>query len=474
MKRRLAMVSALAALLLLTAVAPGWALDEADRLYMVGERALADRFFPVARRTLERFVAQYPADPRQARAQLMLGKARLALSDGQSALEALTRAGSGLTAPAEQAEVKLWQAEALFRLKRYAEARTAYDEVVKADATSPMAPDALYGRARSDLELKRPEPAVTALRDLVTTWPDHALAPAATYQQARALVELKRSDEALPLLSTFPGKYPSSKLIPDAQYLLGWVKVKNGDPRGGMADLKAFVAAYPNHEEAPAARNLIAQAVGKYGDRNDQAEAYKTLMAENPPTPEGLSEAMQIATRLSRPKDADAAWQKLRTQFPDHPSTRQLALTKAQAAFKQKNYKDAGALAHTASLSDDESTRAEALLIVGESELKLKRFSQAAKAFEAVGAIGSVDAGARFRALAGLGLAREEQKEWKAALTAYEAVAARSPDMTLRDWAKERAAAMRQMVPKSGSSTTPSKKPDATKSSPDKPTGKKS
>ncbi|HEX2437763.1 MAG TPA: tetratricopeptide repeat protein [Methylomirabilota bacterium] len=473
MKRRLAMVPTLAALLLLTAVAPGWALDEADRLYMVGERALADRFFPVARRALERFVAQYPSDPRHARAQLMLGKSRLALNDGQAALEALTRAGSGLTAPAEQAEVKLWQAEAQFRLKRYAEARAAYDDVVKADATSPLAPDALYGRARSDLELKRPEPAVAALRDLLTTWPDHALAPAATYQQARALVELKRVDEAQALLGTFPGKYPSSKLIPDAQYLLGWVKMKSGDPRGGVADLKSFVAAYPNHEEAPAARTLIAQAAGKYGDRNEQAEAYKTLMAENPPTPDGLSRAVEIATHLSRPKDADAAWHKLRTEFPDHPSTRQIAFTKAQAAFKQKNYKDAGALAQTAALSDDESTRVEALLILGESELKLKRFPQAAKAFEAVGAISTVDAGARFRALAGLGLAREEQKEWKAALTAYEAVAARSPDATLRDWAKERAAAMRQMVSKSPSSTTPPKKPDTTKPS-DKPAGKKS
>jgi len=75
----------------------------------------------------------------------------------------------------------------------------------------------------------------------------------------------------------------------------------------------------------------------------------------------------------------------------------------------------------------------------------------------------SVEPNPRFRALAGLGLAREEQKEYKAALTAYEAVAARSPDTTLRDWAKERAAAMRQMVPKSGTTKPP-----------DKPTGKKS
>ena len=69
MKRRLAMVTALAALLMLgSLVSPVSALDEADRLFMVGERALADRFYPVARRTLERFVAQYPKDRAHARA----------------------------------------------------------------------------------------------------------------------------------------------------------------------------------------------------------------------------------------------------------------------------------------------------------------------------------------------------------------------------------------------------------------------
>ena len=473
MKRRQAMVPNLAALLLLLiAVAPASALDEGERLYMVGERALVDQFYPVARRALERFVAQYPADPRQPRALVMLGKARLALNDPQSALEAFSRAASGLTTPADLLEAKLWQAEALLRLKRFAEARTAYDEVVRTDAASPLAPDALYGRALCELELKRPEPAVTALRDFLGTWPEHALAPGATYQLARGLVDLKRVSEAQPLLATFPTKYPNSKLIPDAQYLLGWVKVNNGDPRGGLADLRAFVAANPDHEQTPTARQLVTQVLSKSGDRQELAESYKALMAQNPPTAEGLSDAVQIATRLARPKDADIAWRKLKAQFPDHTLTRQLALTQAQAAFKEKNYKDAGALGQTAAQSENDAVRAEGWLIVGESELKLKHVPQAAKAFEAVGAISGVEAGVRYRALAGLGLAREEQKEWKAALTAYEAVANRSPDSTLRDWARERVTAMKAMLPKSTTSPAPPKRSEPGKPA-DKPAGPK-
>jgi len=474
MKRRLAMVPAFAALLVVViTVTPVSALDEADRLFMVGERALADRFHPVARRTLERFVTQYPKDARLPRAELMLGKARLALNDPQSALEAFTRASSGLTAPADLLEVKLWQAEALFRLKRFAEARTAYDEVVRSDAASPLAPDALYGVARSDLELKRPEPAVTALRDFLTTWPEHAQAPAATLELARGLVELKRASEAQPLVTTFATKYPSSKLVPDAQFLLGWIKMNNGDQRGGAADLRAFVTANPNHEQAPEARRLITAALGKYGDRDEQLASYNTLMSQDPPTADGLYEAVKIATRLSRPKDADAAWRKLKGQFPEHAATRRLALELANAAFKQKNYKDAGALGLTAAHSDENSVRAEGWLIVGESELKLKRFPQAAKAFEAVGAVGDVEAGVRYRALAGLGLAREEQKEWKAALAAYEAVAGRSPDPTLRDWARERVTAMKNQLKPGNNGAPPPKRSEPAKPS-DKPAGRKS
>lgn len=476
MKRRLAMVPALAALLVLTSVVSVSALEEADRLFMVGERALADRFHPVARRTLERFVAQYPRDPRLPRAVVMLGRAQLGLADAQAALETLTRAQGLPLSPAERLEARFWQAEALFRLKRFGEARAAYDEVVRTDAASPLAPDALYGFAWCELELHQPEPAATAFRSLLSTWPEHTLAPNATLQLARALIELKRIGEALPLLTAFSGKYPASKLIPDAQYLAGWAKLNEGDPRGGLVDLQAFVAGHPSHDQAPAARLLIARASARHGDRAQMQQAYSVFMAQEPPTAEGLHEAATIASRLSKPKELDAAWTRLRAQFPEHPLTRRLALELAGAAFKQKNWKDTVALGRTAAQSDEDAVRAEAWLLVGESELKLRHFPQAVKAFEAVGAVNDVETGVRYRALAGLGLAREEQKEWKAALAAYEAVASRTPDTSLRDWARERVTAVKKQLPKpgNGNSAAPGPKRSEPAKPAEKPAGKKS
>jgi TolA-binding protein len=454
MKRRAPRISAGIALLLLSLVSPAAALEEADRLWLVGERAFADGLYPASRRALERFVAQYPKDARVPDAVLLLGKARLQAGDGQAALEAFKRAQTLTPVPGRPQEARFWEAETLFRLKRFLDARDAYDAVVLADAAGPLAPEAFYGRAWSDLELKRQEAAVTGFRELISAFPNHALAASATLQSARALADLKRTSEALSLLADFPKKYPSSPLVADAQFWSGWIKSSSGtDPSGGVAELEAFVAAHPNHPQAATARRLIPQALARSSDKSDQLKAYKALMEQNPATAEALYSAAEVAGRLERPRDREAAWKRLSTDFADHPLTLKLALELGSAAFKQKSWKSAATYATQATKSDDDAVRSEGWLLLGESELKQKRYAEAAKAFETVGTVSGVETGVRFRALAGLGLAREEQQSWKAALSAYEAVAARSPDATLRDWARERAGAVKARL----SNPTPSK-----------------
>src|SRR5882762_709880 len=190
---------------------PTHALDEPERLRLVGERAFADGLYAVARRALERLAVDYPNDPKLPATLLLLGRARLALGDAESALEAFRRLDK-LPAPGSPLEVKFWQGEALLRLRRFAEARAAYE----------------------------------------------AVARNATFYLARTLVELKRFSDALPILAAFPTKYANHKLAPDAKYLLGWARVTSGD-KGGVEDLRAFVTMAPNHELAPAARRLTAQ-----------------------------------------------------------------------------------------------------------------------------------------------------------------------------------------------------------------------
>src|SRR5690242_20762673 len=98
MKCRALGISAGIALVVLSLASPAIAIDEADRLWLVGERAFGDGLYSASRRALERFVADYPKEPRASEAVLLLGKARLQSGDAEAALEAFKRAES-LTPP---------------------------------------------------------------------------------------------------------------------------------------------------------------------------------------------------------------------------------------------------------------------------------------------------------------------------------------------------------------------------------------
>jgi TolA-binding protein len=446
MKRRSSLFSAFVACLLAVSSAPPvTAVEEPDRLWLVGSSAFADGLYPLARRVLERFVTDHPDDRRAPEAFLILGKARLNMGDADAALEAFRLAQTFTPVPGAPLEVKLWEAEALLRLKRFAEARAAYDEVFRTDATSPHAVDALYGFGLAELEMKRPEAAASAFRDLLQTWPEHRLAAPATLYLATALGDLKRFTEALPLLEEFLRKYPGHRLAANAQYLLGLTRIQTGDRRTGVADLRAFLDKNPSHELAPAARRVVSETLTRFGDRNDLEESYKALVAQKPPTAEALYDAAGLARRLGRAKDQEAMWRRLTDEFPDHLLARRAALELAGLTFKRKEWKESVTFARAAAESEEEVVKAEGWLQTGEAELKLKRFPAAAKAFESAVAVRSVESAVRYRALAGLGLAREEQKEWKGALAAYEA-ASHTPDATLREWASKRAAAMKSRL----------------------------
>ena len=458
MKRRAWLASASVLLVLTVLAVPVAALEEADRLYLVGERAVGDGLHGLAARVLERFISGYPNDARVPTATLLLGRAWLGAGLHERALEVFRKAQKMSPPPGRPLEARLWEGEALFRLKRYAEARTVFDEVARSEAAAPLAPDALYGLAWTELESRRLEAAAKHFRELLAVAPEHPLAPPATLYLARTLVDLKRYADATMLLVDFPTKYPSHALRPDAQYLLGLARVRGGDAKTGVGDLRAFLEANPKHELAPSARRLVGDTLARVGDRDDLQATYQARINEVPATPEGLYEAATIAGRLGRARDQEAALRRLRKEFSDHALAQRAALDLANVAFKRKEWKDAATLARAAAPSDDDSVRAEAWLLAGEAELKLKRYAEAVKAFEGVRVVEGVEASVRYRALAGLGLAHEELQQWRPALAAYEAVAGKSPDAGLREWAQERVKTVKARLAKS-----PAKPADAGK-----------
>src|SRR5215813_4972752 len=243
------------------------AIEEADRLWMVGDQAFGDKLYGVSRRALERFIDQYPTDRRVPDAKLLLGKARFSQKAYPSALEAFRQAAGSSAVPGQPGEVRFWEAETLFRMEKYADARDTYGQVLTDNPGSPFVADALYGRAWSNRELKRRDQAIADFKTLLADYPDYASAGSATYYLAVTLIDAKRPAEAVTLLQSFPTKYP------------GHAMIASGRNKEGLAEMRAFVAAYPDHELATRARRQVSDTVVRQGDKTGMADEYKRLLA---------------------------------------------------------------------------------------------------------------------------------------------------------------------------------------------------
>ena len=415
------MVTALAALLMLgSPVSPASALDEADRLFLVGEQALADRFYPVAKlhaRAVRRPVSEGSAHaPRHAAAGQSPPRA---LNEPQPALEAFRRAQTFLSSPAELLEAKFWEAEALFRLKRFGEGADGVRRGRAGRRRLAAGPEALYGYGFCELELKRPEPAITAFRDFTNAWPDTRAGSggdAAAGARVRRAQALQRravaADDVRHEVSELEAR-------PRCPVPAGLGPRHEWRSRGGMADLRAFLAANPNHEQAPRRAALMGEALGKYGDREDLVESYKALMAQDPPTAEcalrrrGRSRAVSGSRRIRKKPGSGCA--------PSFPITQLTPAGGARARQRRvqseelEGRRDARSGGHPEATTDkvgrrpccSSARRIEAATLPAGGQGLRGRWAVSPTSTPACGS-------ARWPAWAW----REEQKEWKAALTA--------------------------------------------------------
>lgn len=417
------------------------AIPEAERLWLVGEQAFQDKLYSVSNRTLERLVLRYPQDPRFPDAVLLLGKSRLATDQTEQALESFRQAQRFPEPPGRDGEAKFWEAEALFRLKRYGEAASAYERVIS--ASSPFAPDAYYGLAWCHLQEKQTEKAMSSFQTLLDRWPTHAAAAGATYHLARLRAEAKRHGDVIALLRGYATRFPESPFLPEANYLLGWSEMAQGETEAAASTLKEFVARYPDHELAQRARADLVELLLRQGKKSEVEKEIRTLLAAKLPTPEGLSDAALFAQKIGSQKDSEAAWRKLRQEFPQHPLAQHASLELARLAFDRRDFKESATAAERAAQTEDTAVRLEALTLLGESDLKQKRQKAALKAFQSAVELGLTGSPLHYRALAGAGLAHEELKEWGLAGKAYELVSRASPDSALREWAGQRLARVR-------------------------------
>jgi len=386
----------------------GAARSEADRLWLVGAGALEDGLYDTAYRELGRFIQAAPRDPRRGDAGLLRGRAAFAMERYAEALAEFEAAESFPVTVSPAGEAIFWQAEALFRLRRFEDARERYTRFLALKPASPSVAEALYGRGLTELETGRTDTAADTFREFLRDYPKHARAPTAAYSAARELIRAKRWEDALALLGPYASRYPTSPYLAEARYLLGLAQLEAGRPEA-VRTLEQFIAQAPANELAPTARVLVADAQVKAGRYREALEQYQALVRTAPAhalVPRALYQIGDLAARLGRPADAEAAWTTLRRDFPQDERANSAGLAMADLHAKRKQWDRAFDVAQSVA-SRGGAERSDALLVLGQSALQLRRSPEAAQAYHAVVVEAPPGSKRYFEGLAGLAVALE-------------------------------------------------------------------
>ena len=338
---------------------------------------------------------------------LLLGRSRLALGEPEKALDAFRRLRAIATLPAQQLEGRFWEAESLYRLKQFAAARAAYDDVLSKDAASQLAPEALYGLGLCELELRRPEPAIKAFRDLLTSWPEHSTAASATFYLAQTLAEQQALCRGRAAADRVRHEVSQKQARPRRAVPARVDAAGDGRARRGCRRAQAFIAAYPGHPQAAAARRKPPRRSPRPARPPSKERAYSQLMQQPSATAESLYDAGVIAGKAGQVQDQQVAWGRLRKEYPNHPLAYQAAYDLAETAFKKKEWTRGGRAGQggrrrvttRASAPARSCSRASRSSSSAASRRPRSRSRQSAH-------VKNVEAGDRYRALAGLGLAQ--------------------------------------------------------------------
>ncbi len=441
--RRLAPIllsSAVAGLALLAGASAALAArSEADRLWLVGVGALEDGLYDTAYRELGRFIQTAPRDPRRGDAAFLRGRAAFSMERYTEALAEFDATETFPVTVAPASEAIFWQAESLSRLRRPEEARDRYARFLALKPASPYVPEALYARGLAELETGRPDGAVDTFRDFLREYPNHAHASTAAYSAARELIRAKRWDDALGLLTPYAKNYPGSPYLAETRYLLGVAQVEAGRPEG-VRTLEQFIAQSPSGELTPTARLLAAEAQAKAGRNREALEHYQALVRAaptHPDVPKALYQIGELSLRLNRSADAEAAWSTLRRDFPQHALAGPAGLATARLHEQRKQWDQALQVAQSVADRRGEE-RLDALLVVGQSALQLRRNPEAAQAYHVVIVESPPKSKRYFEGLAGLAASLEAATDREGAKRAYREIVDTSQDPELVQWAKRR------------------------------------
>ena len=391
-------------------------------LYRLGEALSKTGDDAGAKKALAELVAKHTTSEKLPQATFRL--AQLTAPDDPAKAAGLygTMAGKWPDNPLAEAAL-YWKAEELFKAKLWGTAAKAYAAVIDKHPTGKYVAHALYSRGWSELKAGREEAALAAFQDFLSKFPRHELAPESKLKMAEALRKLKRYDEAVAAYdgavtagSTFStdaaigrawALYEHKKLAEAAKafekaaqvlgkdaraavclFNAGNALVESGDFKGGSGLFARLTGGFAGHELAPTAaywHGYCLTRLERFGEAVPVLEGVlKTgkLKDKSVELQHTLAEARLGAEQY---RGAAEAYANVCKNAPDHELADEAAYGRMLALGKAGDLAAAekAGEAFFASYGNSEVAPL-ARFALAEYRFRLKKYAEAAKAFEAL------------------------------------------------------------------------------------------
>lgn len=453
----------LAVLLFLAPLAVRGAEDAASLLAM-GQAALQDGFYEIARAKFEQYMEDAPTRRDKAIGRLWLARACIELGDYATAEELLTRRDRTVRGTPLQSEFYYWQAMAKYRAGSYAEAIAILGEIDAEDRE--WAPRVLRLRAHCQLKQGSFDRALESFQWYDTQFADESDAAVNLLEWASLLLEQEREQEAIPLLERLLVQAPESASGAKARLLLGELLTGRNQWAEAVAVLEPLIAddatntpwrvdglfimadiheRQNNFTQALAAvEQALPSAVGDHarkarlfkarlmiqtGDVTNGLALLHTWVADFGDVPEAAAAQLEMAEWLldqGQFNMAEKEFQNYLDVFSDDPGRARALLGKGWCLFEAKRFGEAAtAFDKVSTLSNDADIRKQALMKKADALFAHENYEQSREAYLAVTRAfpGAPEAPqALFQAaesLARLGMIEESAKEFQAIEDAY-------------------------------------------------------
>lgn len=295
--------------LLLTVTGTGWAQD-AEGLYQAGRRAFQDGLFPMAGRSFQTLVDQYPDHALADDAEYLLGLAEFYGGDYRRSIAVLSGFPRRYPRSPNLSRVSYWLGAACYHLGSDGEALAHFDRQV---ADYPQ--EAFYS--------------------------DHAL-----LLRALAMERLGRWDEAQQGLRQVLARASAADFHAEALFRLGGLELRQEEFAGAFSSFSRLIVEFPGSPQAAEAGFFAAEAAFFAGRDAEAERRYRRVLAGPPPPVAEQQQSALYRLALIRSRNGGQAealelCRELERRFPAGAYARLLPALQADLLFDLGRFAEA-------------------------------------------------------------------------------------------------------------------------------------